>query len=159
MHFRSCPVNAFPPPLCGRERQRESTLHLKCWTLGERSLLHFVAINRWCTAPVHKSSQFPRWLKCNIDHRSYAAWTLSGDVPARLLAPPLITTNGRGVASCRYRGSEVMGPLLLILIFVLLSRVASCRRAIPLLLLASRSSCSCCPSFPCGSGSDLVRMP
>ena len=29
-----------------------------------------------------------------------------------------------------------MGPLLLILIFVFLSRVASCRRAIPLLLLA-----------------------
>ena len=38
--------------------------------------------------------------------------TLSGDVFARLLAPPLIPTNGRRVASCRYRGSEVMRPFL-----------------------------------------------
>ena len=61
-------------------------------SLSSGDTLHVVAIYRWCAAPVHRRSQPPPWFKCNMHHRSYASWTLSGDVSARLLAPPLIPT-------------------------------------------------------------------
>ena len=65
-----------PPPPCGRGRQRNPPLH---------RTLHIVAKKCWCPAPVFISSQPPTWFKCKSHHRSYAAWTLSGDVPARLV--------------------------------------------------------------------------